>query len=70
MTSDSDSKWQSEHGLRPGVFFAGETPLHETELHPQTVINMLKAELRRSQTHVQQLYRRIAELTGEEDGPN
>jgi hypothetical protein len=67
---DASPKRQPEPGHDPENFFAGETPIHEKEMHPQTVISMLKEELRRSQAHIQQLYRRIAELTGEEDGPN
>ena len=45
-----------------------ENPVHEKEMHPQTVIRHLKDELRRSQEHIQQLYRRIAELKGTTDG--
>ena len=67
MTKDSDHKLEPEHGHSPGIFFASERPIHEKEMHPLTVISMLKAELRRSQEHLQDLYRRIAELKGEED---
>jgi len=67
MTKDSDHKLEPEHAPGADIFFASERPVHEKELHPLTVISMLKAELRRAQEHIQDLYRRIAELKGEED---
>tara|TARA_R100000808_G_scaffold8688_1_gene24435 strand:- start:41 stop:250 length:210 start_codon:yes stop_codon:yes gene_type:complete len=67
LTKDSKHKRQPEHGHSPGIFFASERPIHEKELHPLTVISMLKAELRRSQEHVQELYKRIADLKGEDN---
>jgi hypothetical protein len=63
MSESSNDKRQSEHAPRAGVFFAEETPTHEKEMHPMTVISMLKDELRRSQEHIYELYRHIAELT-------
>tara|TARA_B100000029_G_C17026960_1_gene760746 strand:- start:33 stop:242 length:210 start_codon:yes stop_codon:yes gene_type:complete len=67
MKKDSDHKLEPEHARSAGIFFASERPVHEKEMHPLTVISMLKAELRRSQEHVQELYKRIAELKGRDN---
>ena len=63
MIKDSDYKLEPEHAPGAENFFAEDEPIHETEMHPQTVIRLLKQELRRSQAHIQNLYRRITELT-------
>ena len=62
--NDNASKSRSPETRFTGKkFFAEETPTHEKEMHPLTVISMLKDELRRSQEHIYELYRHIAELT-------
>ena len=61
MNKPSDFKLRSAHETRPDKFFGGENAVHEKELHPQTVIKLLKDELRRSQEHVYELYKHIAD---------
>jgi hypothetical protein len=61
MNKPSDFKLRSAPGPRPDKLFGGGNAVHETEPHPQTVIKLLKDELRRSQEHVYELYKHIAD---------
>ena len=63
MNKFSDFKLRLEPGPDPEKFFGKENADHEKELHPQTVISLLKDELRRSQEHVYELYRHIADYS-------